>query len=808
MKTLWQDIRYGARMLAKTPGFTFVAVVALALGIGANTAIFSVVNGVLLRPLPFENPDRIMRFYNPATDEPASMAYPDFQDYASRSTTLQHVAGYVTSGTTLTGGDEPERVRGASVSASLFPILGVRAAQGRVFTAEEDRDGAQSVVVISHELWQRKFGGDPNIIGRQISLGAEDNTVVGVMPPGFKFPVASVYPQEYWYPLARNSSVRRDAARRGAIFLDVVASLKPGVTAEQANAELDTIARALEAEYPDTNTKRRVGVVSLHESLTRDIRPALFVLLGAVLFVLLIACANVANLLLARAAGRGKEIAVRTALGASRMRVVRQLLTESLLLSFAGGALGLLLAVWGVDLLVAASPAGVPRLKEVGLDRSVLAFTFAISVLTGVLFGLVPALQASKPDMNEALKEGGRGSTEGGRRGRVRAALVVTEVALSLVLLVGAGLLIKSFWGLLNTDPGFAIDRVLALTLPLSSTQYPQPEDRARFFQQVVRRVSEVPGVEAVGLTDQLPLGGNESIFDFNIEGRPTAAPGSVPTAGYQGVSPDYFRTLNISLREGRVFTDADKADAPQVVVVNEAFARRYFPGEDPVGKRLLPTGSRRPPREIIGVVADTRHQDLSAAAYPDVYSSFLQDPSSTMEMVVRTKTADPNEVAPAVRAAIRELSRDQLIWQTRTMNELVSRSVAPRRFNTILLAAFAAVALLLAAIGIFGVMNYTVSQRAHEIGIRLALGAQGADVLRMVVGQGMKLALLGVGIGLAGAFALTRVMASLLYGVSATDASVFVSVALAFALVAFVANYLPARRATKVDPTIALRYE
>jgi len=811
MMTLWQDIKYGMRMLLKSPGFTLVAVLALALGIGANTAIFSVVNAVLLKALPFERPERIVRFYNGASEEPASMSYPDFQDYANRAQTLQHVAAYLTMGTTLTISGEPERVRGASVSAELFPILGARAAQGRVFTAEEDKDGAPPVVVISHEFWQRRFGGAPNIVGQQISLGTGDKTIVGVMPPGFKFPVASAYPQEFWLPLMSHPSVKRDMTRRGAIFLDVVANLKPGVTAEQANAELDTIARALEAQYPDTNTNRRVRLVSLHESLTSSIKPALYVLLGAVALVLLIACANVANLLLARAAARGKEIAVRTALGASRARVVRQLLTESLLLSLVGGALGLLLAVWGVDLLIAAAPAGVPRLQDVGLDREVLVFTLVITTLTGVLFGLVPALQASKLDLNESLKEGGRGSTEGGRRSRVRSALVISEVALSLVLLVGAGLLIKSFWSLLNTDPGYATNRVLTMTVPLSTTKYPQPEDRARIFQQILQRTSELPGVVAVGATGQLPLGGNENVFNFEIEGRPLSAPGARQQAGDLTVTPDYFRALNIPLLKGRSFTESDKADSPLVVIVNEAFARRYFPNEDPVGKRIVPRSERPPlppPLEIVGVVGDVRHQDLGSVPYADVYFPHAQDPRATMDLVVQTATTDPTEVAPAIRGVIRELSRDQLIWQTRTMSSLVSASVAPRRFNMILLGVFAFVALTLAAIGIFGVMNYTVAQRTHEIGIRLALGAQGADVLKMVVGHGMMLAALGIGIGLVGAFVVTRVMSSLLYGVSATDPLVFAGVALLFTAIAFLASYIPARRATKVDPTVALRHE
>ena len=810
MKTLWQDVRYGARMLWKAPGFTIVAVIALALGIGANTAIFSVVNAVLLKSLPFENPERITRFYNARTNEPASMSYPDFRDYANRAQTLEHVAAYLVTGAVLRGGNEPERLRGAAVSANMFPLLGARPALGRTFTAEEDVVDGPEVVVLSHELWQRRFGGDPKIVGQQINLSGS-STVIGVMPPGFKFPVGTTYAMEYWEPLTALPSVKESVARRGSVFLNVVALLKPGVTAQGANAELETIGSALAAQYPDTNTNRRIRLVSMHESLVSGIKPALLVLLGAVGFVLLIACSNVANLLLARAAARGREIAVRTALGAGRARIVRQLLTESLLLALVGGVAGLLLAVWGVDLLIAMSPANVPLLKNVSLDSRVLVFTFMVSTLTGILFGLVPALQATKLDLNESLKEGGRSSTEGKRRNRIRGALVVSEVALSLILLVGAGLLIKSFYSLLTTDPGYATDRVLAMTLPLSTGRYPKPEDQARFFQQLLQRTSELPGVEAAGLTTQLPLGGSESIFSFNVEGRPPAAPGATPIAGEQFVTPGYFRALNISLRKGRLFTEGDKSDTPPVVIINETFARRLFPGEDPIGKRIIldsESGTPPPPFEIVGVVSDIRHQELSAEAYADAYFPFLQSPRGTAELVVRTTAANPGDVVPALRGLVREMNSDQIIWQTRTMSELVSRSVASRRFSMTLLGAFALVALLLAGVGIFGVMNYAVTQRIHELGIRMALGAQKRDVLKLILSEGMLLTGLGVVVGLAAAFALTRLMASLLYGVSATDPLTFASVALVLAGVALLACYIPARRATKVDPMVALRYE
>ncbi len=810
MTNLLRDIRYGARTLLKSPGFTVVAVLALALGIGANTAIFSVVNAVLLKSLPFENPDRIMRFYNARTNEPASMSYPDFQDYANRAQSLEHVAAYLVTGAVLRGGDEPERLRGAAVSANMFSLVGARPALGRTFTTEEDAVDGPEVVVLSHELWQRRFGGDPKIVGQQINLSGS-STVIGVMPPNFKFPVGTSYAMEYWEPLTALPSLKQSVAQRGSVFLNVVALLKPNVTAQGANAELETIGSALAAQYPDTNTNRSVRLVSMHESLVSDIKPALLVLLGAVGFVLLIACANVANLLLARAATRGREIAVRTALGAGRARIVRQLLTESLLLAFVGGIAGLLLAVWGVDLLIAMSPADMPLLKNVSLDARVLGFTLLVSTLTGILFGLVPALQATKLDLNESLKEGGRASTEGKRRNRIRGALVVSEVALSLILLVGAGLLIKSFYSLLTTDPGYATDRVLTMTLPLSTGRYPEPEDQARFFQQLLQRTRELPGVEAAGLTTQLPLGGSESIFSFNVEGRPPAAPGSTPIAGEQFVTPEYFRAMNIPLRKGRLFTEGDKTDSLPVVLVNETFARRHFPNEDPIGKRIIldsESGTPPPPLQIVGVVSDIRHQDLSAEAYADVYFPFMQSPSSRAELVVRTSTANPNNIAPVLRGVIREMSSEQIIWQTRTMSELVSRSVAPRRFSVTLLGTFAFVALALAGVGIFGVMNYAVTQRTHELGIRMALGAQKRDVLKLILSEGMLLAGLGVVLGLAAAFLLTRVMASLLYNVSATDPLTYISVALVLTGVAFVACYLPARRAMRVDPMVALRYE
>ncbi|MBA2732355.1 MAG: ABC transporter permease [Acidobacteria bacterium] len=821
MKTLWQDMRYGVRMLLKNPAFTFIAVLALALGIGANTAIFSVVNAVLLRSLPFENGDRLVVIYaenssdgNNSVPDKAPFSFPDFKDYKDQAQGLQYVSSYSTNGTVVTsGGEEPERIFGADVSADLFPMLGVKPLLGRVFTPEEDQAGQPSVIVLGYGLWQRRFGGDKEIIGREIKLGARSMTVIGVMPPDFKFPVQAEKSDYYMPFTAEMARYNADAmGNRDNRSMPIVASLKPGATLQQAQVEIETIANRLTQQYPATNTNWHARLISMHEDVTGDIRPALLVLLGAVGFVLLITCANVANLLLARAASRHKETAIRTALGASRGRIMRQLLTESLLLSFAGGALGLLLAVWGIDLLVAASPASVPRLGEIALDNRVLGFTLAVSALTGIIFGLAPAFNSSKTNLNESLKEGSRGSTEGARRSRVRSLLVVSEIALSLVLLVGAGLLIKSFVRLLDTSPGYEAGSVLSVTLPVSRSKYPTPEQQTTYVQELMTRTRALPGVEAVAITNLLPLGLRDRLNTFNIEGRPPAAPGARTAARNSVVTPDYFRTMSIPVQRGRSFTERDRDDTPPVIIVNEALAKRYFPGEEAVGKRIIldddVTNEPLPSREIVGVVGNVRHNGLDEEVQPEYYNPFFQMPDRQMDLVVRSANANPAALASTVRATIKGVDKDQLIWEVKTMDERISQSVAPRRFQMTLLGVFAALALVLASIGIYGVMSYAVTQRTHEIGLRMALGAQTKDVLRLVVGRGMMLAGLGIAAGLAASFALTRVMASLLYGVSATDPVTFTGIALLLAVVAFLASYIPARRATKVDPMIALRYE
>ena len=819
MRTLWQDMRYGARALWKSPAFTAVAVLAVALGVGANTAIFSVVNTVLLRALPYENAERLAALYTGrGPSAPGGpLSYPDLLDYRAQAQSLEYVAGYQGVGTVMSlgQGDEPERVRGTEVMADLFPALGARAARGRVFTREEDVEGGPKVIVLSDGLWRRRFGSDPSVVGREVRMGLSGRvvTVVGVMPPGFKFPPDEAEAIDYYTPfVAENAKSNRDSMNnRGSVFIPTVAKVRDGVPFERAAAEVETIASRIAAQYPDTSANRGARVVRLHEDLVGQVRPALLVLLGAVGLVLLIACANVANLLLARAASRGREIAVRTALGATRARVARQLLTESLLLSLAGGAAGLLLSVWGVEAIIKLSPSTVPRLAETSIDARVFLFALGVSVLTGLVFGLAPALQASKTDLAGSLKEGGRGGSAGARRNRLRSALVVAEVALSLVLLVSAGLLIKSFRQLVTTDPGYSPERVLAVLVALNTQKFTDGDSRAAYFREAVERIRGLPGVESAGLTSLLPLGRADVFNSFQIAGRPPFAPGETRSARNYTVSPDYFRVLGLPVRRGRAFAEADGKNAPGVIVINEAFARAYFPDQEPLGRHVIidgPDDKPLPPREVVGVVGDIHFQRFDDEVRPEYYIPFEQSPSAVTQVVVRSRGADAAALTPSVRAALKGVDPNLLIWRTETMDELAGQSVAPQRFNVALLGFFAALAMLLAAVGIYGVMSYTVTQRRHEIGIRMALGAQRRDVLRMVVRQGMLLTLLGLGLGLAGALALTRLMAGLLYGVSATDPPVFAAVSLLLAAVALLACYVPARRATKVDPMVALRYE
>jgi putative ABC transport system permease protein len=807
METLLKDIRYGLRMIVKSPGFTVVAVLALALGIGANSAIFTVVNAVLLRALPFERQEQLMYVWGTnlkrgSNRNPAS--YPDFADWRDQNQVFEHMAAYTQSVAILTGVGAPQQLSGVSASSDLFAVLKAGPAEGRVFTPTDEQPNGERVAIVSYGLWQSRFAGNSKLVGQQIMLDGVSRTVIGIMPQGFAFPLEA-RKTEYWIPLDPTTDANKE---RGAHYLGVIARLKPGVSMQQAQAEMETIARRLEQQYPERNTGRGVNLISMYENVVGKIRPALLILLGAVGFVLLIACANVANLLLARAASRQKEIAIRTALGANRARIVRQLLTESVLLSVLGGALGLLLALWSLDLLVAVIPPDLPRVKEIGLDARVLSFTLIVSVLTGIIFGLAPALQASRLDLNESLKDGGRGSSEGIRRNRMRSLLVVSQVALSLVLLTGAGLLIRSFKQLNEVDPGFDPRRVLTATVALPDAKYHEEAQVSAFFQQVLERAATVPGLETVGAVSPLPLSGEIAQNLLTVEGRPPLNPGDRPITNSRIISADYFRAMGIPLIKGRVLTERDKSDAPRVVVINETVARKFFPGEEALGKHINVSLADNNLAEIVGIVGDVKHHSLDEEAGPECYFSYRQIPYPSMTLVARSKSDNPESLAVGLRQAVEQVDRDQPLSDIRPMTQLLGDSLARRRFNMLLLGVFAGVALVLAAVGIFGVMNYSVTQRTHEIGIRMALGAQARDILKMVVGQGMILALTGVVIGLGAAFWLTRFMSSLLYGVTATDPLTFAAVALVLSGVAFLAIIIPARRATKVDPMEALRYE
>jgi putative ABC transport system permease protein len=813
MRSIWQDLRYGARMLAKNPGFTLIAVITLALGIGANTAIFSVVNGVLLRALPYYEPERLVMVWADRPILQARIGVPDFPvapadfiDWRNQNQVFEQMAALQSRRHNLTGGSEPEFVGSVRVSANLFSLLGVNAVQGRTFLPEDDQPGAHRVVVISYGLWKRRYGGDPQLIGQKITLNNEPYTVVGVMPPDFQFPRKGDIPADYYFagridlylPIAFTPA---EANNRGANELVVLARLKPGVGIERAQSEMRAIARRLTEQYPQTNTDKSVRLVALHQQVVGRVRTALLVLLGAVGFVLLMACANVASLLLARASARQKEIAIRAALGASRWRVVRQLLTESLLLALGGGALGLLLAWWGVDLLLAISPDNLPRADTIRLDAGVAGFTFLISLLTGIVFGLLPALQVSLPDLNETLKEGGRSA--GSPHHRFHSFLIVTEVALAFVLLIGAGLLIRSFVRLIRVDPGLDPQRVLTMDILLPPAKYAEVQTAA-FFQQVLERVRTLPGVEAAGTVVPLPLSGAHWSTGFSIEGAPPLPPGQSLNAGIRKVSPDYFKTLRIPLLKGRLLAESDGAGATPVVVINEALARSHFTNEEPLGKRISYGGRYH---EIAGVVGDVKHSALDEEAKPEFYLPMAQSPSEFMTLAVRT-SHDPLQMAAAVRSQVWAVDKDQPVSNIHTMEQLMTNSVAPRRFSLLLLSVFALVGLALAAVGLYGVLSYTVTQRTHEIGIMMALGAQTGNVLRLVVRQGMVLALMGVAIGLIASAALTQWLKSLLYGVSATDPLTFAAIALLLATVALLACWVPARRATKVDPMAALRAE
>ncbi len=804
METLLKDIRYGIRGLLKHPGFTFVAVITLALGIGANTAIFTVVNAVLLRPLPFAEPQQLVFIWQThpfgkriGVDQ-LPTSYLDFLDWQEQSNLFEGMSMLDSWGGNLTGGETPEHIDGARVSVNLLSLLRAQPVLGRDFTGEEAKPGNDHVVMLSHGLWQRRFGGDPNLVGQKLTLNGQPYIVVGVMPPEFQFPAD----REIWAPRVLRES---DRQLRGPTYWNVIARLKPGVTINQAQEEMGAIAGRLAGQYPDTNSDMGATIVSLPEQLTGHVRSALWILLGAVGFVLLIACANVANLLLVRGAERNREFAIRSALGAARVRLIRQLLTESVLLALLGGVGGVLLAAWGVRLILSLNSARIPRIEYVSLDLRVLLFALGISLLTAVLFGLIPATQFSRPDLQSALKEGGRGSISGSTRHWGRNSLVVAEVAVALVLLTGAGLLVRSFVSVMRVDPGFDKERVLALQVFLSRNQ--KPEQITGFFDQSLEKIMTVPGVQSAAVVASPPFINLEQDASFTIQGQAAPPKGKEPSAFYTEVSADYLSALTVPLLRGRFFTKFDEPDSAQVVVINQTMARRYFPNEDPVGKKLTVMFDQPEPREIIGVIGDVLHSGLETNARPEMFVPYSQSPTTQMTFVVKT-TPDAAAMLPAVKSAIREVNRNQTFSKTATMDQLVNDSLRQRRFNLFLLVSFGVLALVLAGIGVYGSINYSTRQRTHEIGLRMALGAQAGDVLRLIVGHGLALSLTGIAIGLIASFVLTRLMKGLLFGISATDPFTFIAISVLLALIGLLASWIPARRATKVDPLVALRYE
>jgi len=803
------DFKYALRMLIKAPGFTGIAVLTLALGIGANSAIFSVIDTVLLRPLPFQNPDQLVMIWahtakNPKDKDVASI--PDFIDYQEQSHSFGAVAAYTRAGSILSVTGESQPIEGLAVSSTLFDVLKTQPMLGRAYTRDEDKAGAAPVVLFSHGLWKRAFGSDPKIVGQQVMLSGRSYTVLGVMPPDWRYPVQG-NAVEYVTPLV--PLVQTAVTNRGGHAFSLVARLKAGVGVHQAEAEMNAIAARLAQQYPDTNTDRLISVIPLHDDIVGEIRTALIVLLSAVALVLLIACANVANLLLARAAVRNREMAIRAALGAGRARIVRQLLSESLLLALLGGVGGLLLAGWGVDLLKALGPQDVPRIGDIGINMTVCAFALAISILSTVAFGLVPALQISRSDVNEALQHGSKGSTSG-RGNRVRSALVISQVALSLLLLAGAGLLIKSFFNLRATSPGFDASRVLTADVTVPRVKYPESDQQIQFHTKLLSKLTALPGVQVAGGVNPLPFSGNSRGSTFAIAGQPPIAPGNHPGASHLTVEPGYFRAMSIPILTGREFNEHDTKDSAKVLIVNEAFARKFLPNENPIGHHVIIDREKPnpPASEIVGVVGDSRHDTLREPPEAEFYEAFPQAPERRVSVVLRTAATNLSGLDIAFARAVHELDGDVFVPKLQPMATLLSGSLAAPRFNMILLGVFAGVAMLLAAVGIYGVIAYSVTQRTKEIGIRMALGAQRADMLRMILRQSLGLVVAGLLIGLATAFAVTRLLDSLLYGVGANDVSVYLGVVFLLGAAALLASFLPARRAMKVNPIVALHYE
>jgi len=811
MDTLFKDIRYGWRGLMNRPGFSAIVIVTLALGIGASTAIFSIVNSVMLRRLPYPTAGRIVAIQelNPEGRQ-SQVTGPNFIDWRAQNTVFEHLAAIKRTNANLTLADQAERIELAQTSANFFDVFGIGPQAGRLFVAGDEQAGHAPVVVLSDALWRRRFAANPGLIGQQVSLDGGQYTVVGIAPAGFQYPEKT----EAWLPPLKlapelNESIE-PTERRGMGYLFAIALLKPGVTVGQAHSEMETITARLRQQYPETNNLRFNRVVSLDDHLLGDSRKMLWLLFGAVMFVLLIACANVANLLLANAASRQKEMAIRSALGASRLRVIRQLLTESAILALAGGTLGLMLSVWGVSLITKLLPPDFPRLHEIGIDWRVLAFTVAASMFTGLLFGFAPALHASKTDMQEAMKESGRGASGSLRRSRLRHALIVAEVALSVVLLAGAGLLFRSFLRLQEVDTGFSSHQVLTARLTPSGGNFREDADYINFFDKVLQRLNTVPGVQHTGVINTLPLSKGPTT-GFRVDGRPVVTRDKYIGTNFRSVSDDYFQAMSIPVVQGRGFNDRDAQTSPAVVLINQVLAQNDFAGENPIGKRITFGGvdSQQQPEwfEIVGVTASVRSMELRENPEPELYFSARQNPFQNMSVVIRS-SVEPTSLAGSLRQIVNEIDKSVPVSDIKTMDHIVSQSVTQPRFNLFLLGLFSAVALLLSVAGIYGVTAYTVTQRTHELGIRLALGAQVGDVLRMILGEGMAVIGIGIVIGLSAAFVLMRLLNSFLFGVSATDPFTFAAITAVLIGAGLLACYVPARRATKVDPLEALRYE
>ena len=821
MNNLFQDIKYGLRMLLKTPSVSLVVILALALGIGANTAIFSVINSVLLRPLPYDQADRLL-FLNEKSrvlDE-MSISYPNFTDWRNQNHVFEKIGVYNRGSYNLIGSGEPERIPTAQVSADLFSALRVNPFIGRLFTNDEDQPGATPVVVLGYGLWQRRFGGQASILNQTLNLNGKSYIVIGVMPADYAYPSRV----DMWVPVGQLSGDPNWQQRGNHPGLYAIARLKADATVAQAQADMDNIAVNLEKQYPDSNSGDRVRIRPMLEVFVGDVRGTLWILFGAVGFVLLIACANIANLLLARATARQKEMAIRTALGAGRWRIARQLLTESVLLAIVGGVLGLFVAHWAIRFILYVSPTAIPRSREITLDWRVLGFTLLLSFVTGMLFGLVPAVQAAEVDVHETLKETGRGVSG---RHWLRSSLVVVEVATTMILLIGAGLMIRSFYRLENVNPGFSYEHLTSFSVTLPQKKYATEDQRSGFFSRLLENIRTLPGVESAAAASGLPLGNNGWQTSFVVEGRPLPPRSETPLMEACTVTPDYFRAMNIPLLRGRYFDDHDNRSflagrdlskyndgerlisGSNVIIIDEEFARRYWPNEEAVGKQIrFGTDAKAPVLTVVGVVGRVKMEGLVEDSHRvQGYFAFAQIPFNGMTVILKA-TGDPNQLIAAARQQVKTVDPDQPIYSIRTMDEIRGESVAPQRLNLTLLSIFAGIALVLAIVGIYGVMSYSVTQRTHEIGIRMAIGAQPHDVFRLIIGHGMTLTVIGIAIGLLGAFGLTRLMTTMLFGVKPTDPATFAVIALILSGVALIACYLPGRRATKVDPVISLRYE